>query len=258
MNENIIFFFSGTGNSFDITLRISKQIGNTDIFNIASNKDLPSLDKYKRIGLVFPIYGFTMPNIVSKFISNIPNNKIAYCFSIVTLGAFALGAMYRTYEAFEKIGIKLNYITNIYMPENYILFSRVPSDRLIKIHLKNSIKRINEISSDILNMDSRKPKKDIFYTMGQKFAAIESKKWALISSNFNINSDCIVCNKCIKTCPVENIEIVNYKIVFGHNCECCLACIHVCPKQAINYGSKTIGKKRYINPNIKIEDMKTY
>jgi hypothetical protein len=34
--------------------------------------------------------------------------------------------------------------------------------------------------------------------------------------------------------------------------------MHACPKQAINYGNTTVGKKRYINPNINIEDMKKY
>jgi hypothetical protein len=56
-------FFSGTGNSFDIALKIAEQIKNTDIINI------PSLKNYKRVGFIFPVYGFTMPNIVSKFVS---------------------------------------------------------------------------------------------------------------------------------------------------------------------------------------------
>jgi ferredoxin len=258
MNENILFFFSGTGNSFDIALRIAETTKNTDIFNIASLKSMPSLENYKRIGLVFPVYGFTMPNIVSKFISQMPQNKNAYYFSIVTLGGFELGAMYRTYEAFDKNRIKLSYITMVYMPENYILFSMVPDDRLIKNHLNNSIKRIKKISYDILSYKATKPKKSIFYNMVKKISLEESKKWPFMAKEFIVNEECIKCKKCIRICPVENIKMVDNKIEFDEHCECCLACMHYCPKEAINYGLKTIKKKRYINPNIKIEEMKKY
>jgi MinD superfamily P-loop ATPase len=48
------------------------------------------------------------------------------------------------------------------------------------------------------------------------------------------------------------------RIVFGEQCECCLACMHSCPRKTINYGGRTAGKKRYINPNINLEDMKKY
>jgi hypothetical protein len=90
-----------------------------------------------------------MPNIVARFISQLKIKENVYNFSVVTMGAFAFGAMYRTMEAYNKINIKLNYITNVYMPEKYILFSNVPSDKLIKTHLDNSIKRVTEIVSDI-------------------------------------------------------------------------------------------------------------
>ncbi|GHU33921.1 iron-sulfur protein [Spirochaetia bacterium] len=258
MNENIIFFFSGTGNSFDIALRLAEQIKNTDVLNIASVKSVPPLENYKRIGVIFPVYGFTMPNIVLKFISKIPQNNNVYYFSIATLGAFALGAMYRTYEAFKKAGIELKYITNIYMPENYILFSKVPSDKIIWAHLKNSVKRIKEISDDILNYKKKKATKTILYNMVKNISLEESKKWPLTAKKFIVNKECVKCKKCIRICPVENIKMVNGQIIFDEHCECCLACIHSCSKEAINYEMSTVGKKRYINPNINIEEIKKY
>jgi ferredoxin len=258
MNENIIFFFSGTGNSFDITLRLAKEIENTDILNIPSIRNIPSLVNYKRIGLIFPVYGFTMPNIVESFILKMPQNNNAYYFSLVTMGAFDFGAMYRTYETFAKAGIRLNYITNIYMPENYIIFSKVPSDKLIKTHLDNSKKRIRNISSELICMKNKLPNKTMFYNLMKKVSIKEKQKWRLAAKNFVVNESCIKCQKCIKICPVENIELAEDKIVFNERCECCLACIHSCPKEAINYGIKTINKKRYINPNIDIEEIKKY
>jgi Pyruvate/2-oxoacid:ferredoxin oxidoreductase delta subunit len=258
MNENIIFFFSGTGNSFDITLKTAEEIKNTDIINIASIKNMPALDRYKRIGLIFPVYGFTTPNIVSKFISNLSRNHKAYYFCIVTLGGAGLGAEYRIYKKFEEVDIELGYIDHIYMPENYIITSMVTTDKILNKTLKHSIKSVKKISDNIINYVNRRPKKSIFYNMVEKISSEETKQWALRAKDFFINENCIRCKKCIKICPVENIKMIDDKITFGAHCECCLACIHSCPKEAINYKTKTIGKKRYINPNIKIEEMKKY
>jgi NAD-dependent dihydropyrimidine dehydrogenase PreA subunit len=39
--------------------------------------------------------------------------------------------------------------------------------------------------------------------------------------------------------------------VWGKECTQCLACIHRCPVQAIEYGKATIGKRRYVHPDLK-------
>jgi ferredoxin len=122
--------------------------------------------------------------------------------------------------------------------------------------LDKSIKRIDEISNGIKNYEDKKPKKSIFYNLARGISEKWVNNWHLEAKKYEINRDCIKCMKCIKVCPVENIKMVDDRIVFDNYCECCLACIHLCPKEAINYGKKTIKKKRYINPNINIEEMK--
>jgi ferredoxin len=258
LSENVIFFFSGTGNSFDVALRIATELKNTDIFNIASIKNMPPLENYKRVGVIFPVYGFTMPNIVSKFISHLSQNNDAYYFCIVTLGGLGLGAEYRIYEQFNKTNKELGYITHIYMPENYIITSMVTADKILKKTLKDSIKSVERIASDLKNCIKNKPKKSIFYNMVKNISFEETKQWPLKAKSFEINKDCVKCRKCIKICPLKNIKMEGNAIAFEDHCECCLACMHICPQKAINYGIKTIKKKRYINPNINIDEMKKY
>jgi ferredoxin len=258
MNRNIIFFFSGTGNSFDATLKIAERLMDTDIVNIASTEHIPPLDNYERIGLVFPVYGFSMPNIVAKFIACLPKNDSAYYFCVVTLGGFEFGAKYRIHEAFDRAGIGLDYISHVFMPENYILFSMAPSDRVIRNNLRNSIKTLGRISADLTECKQLRARKSIFYNAVKKAVREESKKWPLMARDFVIGENCTGCKKCVRICPVENISMSADKIIFGEHCECCLACMHSCPAMAINYGSKTIKKKRYTNPNVNIEDMKKY
>ena len=67
---------------------------------------------------------------------------------------------------------------------------------------------------------------------------------------------CVSCGQCAKICPVGNIKMVNGRPAFGEKCITCLGCVHWCPKHAIQMGSvNKMGSKRYVNPNIKIQEM---
>ncbi|MCC0682910.1 EFR1 family ferrodoxin [Clostridioides sp. ZZV15-6383] len=74
-------------------------------------------------------------------------------------------------------------------------------------------------------------------------------------SHFSIDDIFIECGICSKVCPVDNINIEEGRPRFLHNCEHCLACVHWCPKQAIQWKDVTKNRKRYHNPNVKLEDM---
>ncbi|MBS5951111.1 MAG: EFR1 family ferrodoxin, partial [Clostridium sp.] len=57
------------------------------------------------------------------------------------------------------------------------------------------------------------------------------------------------CGKCVKLCPLNNIELVKGKPKWGEKCTHCMACISRCPKEAIEYKNKTKGRNRYYLEN---------
>lgn len=256
-NENAIFFFSGTGNSFDIALRLAENLRSTDVFNIACAADAPAR-RYKRVGFVLPVYGFTMPNIVSRFISAFEFCDDTYYFAVLTMGALALGAKNRVQTAVENAGGRLSYIDIIYMPENYILFSKVPSDKVISNSLRDSLKRVSRVGENIKAHKTKRAIRPVTYYLTTKASRAETQKFRYVARSFTVSEDCIKCGKCVELCPVGNITLTDEGVAFAENCECCLGCIHACPAAAIDYLDKTQGKKRYINPRVNIGEMKNY
>ena len=62
---------------------------------------------------------------------------------------------------------------------------------------------------------------------------------------FRVKDNCIGCSACAKLCPMANIRMNDRKPVWQGNCTQCQACIAVCPVDAIEFGRRAKGKRRY-------------
>jgi flavodoxin len=100
--ENIVFYFSGTGNSLKVAKTVSKGLGNGEIVSMARPFDLTK--KYNSIGFVYPTYFWGLPKKVIEFIENInlDNNRDAYYNSISTFGGSPRNPVYQLHELFRN------------------------------------------------------------------------------------------------------------------------------------------------------------
>jgi hypothetical protein len=48
--------------------------------------------------------------------------------------------------------------------------------------------------------------------------------WGKMGERFSTSSDCNLCGKCVKNCPVGNISVTDGKISFGNKCTCFGTC----------------------------------
>jgi ferredoxin/NAD(P)H-dependent FMN reductase len=88
---------------------------------------------------------------------------------------------------------------------------------------------------------------------------LESRQ--LMDRAFQADEKCNGCGICSRVCPVGDIRMVDdagephRRPVWQHHCEQCFACLQWCPQEAIQFGSKTSGGKRYHHPDVKLADM---
>jgi ferredoxin len=250
--DNIVFYFSGTGNSFKVAKTISKELENCTIASMA--KPFSVTKQYDSIGFVHPVYFWGLPKIVIEFIKNIhlENNKNTYYYSVATYGGLAGNAVYQIYELLLNIhAIRLNYGQKLHMFANYVAAYDMSSksEAITKKSDKKLIPIINAIKAKKNNKVNKLTK--IFESMNKKFVETVSD----MDKDFSVNANCTSCGLCKKMCPVQNIEMINNKPQYRHHCEQCMACIQYCPQKAINYKNVTQNRRRYTNPEINRDEL---
>lgn len=254
MSRNIIFYYTGTGNSLKVAKDIANKIGDCEEVLMTQYSERKLTAKYERIGFVFPVYYAGTPLCVQKFLEEMDfsETKDAYFFSAITLGGSIGNTGYLIEKIFSNKKMKLDAIFKIKMQKNYIVSYN------IKEHDNNiyqeSEESINLVTSKVMNkeIESISTKENIIFRIGRNKVI---GKIHTMDKNFNVSHQCTGCTICSSVCAVENIIMNNNMPTFQHKCEQCLACVHVCPQKAINYKNKTQTRNRYIHRDIQISEL---
>lgn len=258
--KTTIFYFTGTGNSLKVAQDLAIKLGNSNIVSITSflkrNEEIPISSE--RIGIVYPVYMWGIPKIVSQFIKTITHmNKYKFFFAVATNGGKVAGSLLVLSNKLSSRGFKLSLGFSLKLPSNYIPKHSAGSIEEQKSLFIGAEKKLGEIALLIKNNESAKIERGPFRDCLLKTSIISriiSPFIPKLDKRFVVDKNCISCGLCEKICPVQNITLKNGKPMWTHNCEMCLRCLNYCPKDAIQFGKDTIGKKRYKNPFLKVND----
>jgi len=251
--KNVIFYFSGTGNSLKVCKDLSVELKDSQIIpiSLAIKEDI----KYpiEKLGIVFPVYFAALPPLVAVFIRKLDASKINYIYAIATCHDFPGAALYIVKKILKKKGKRLNLGFSIIMPGNYLpMYPPLPKEKQEE-QFNLEIQKVKTISKLIdINQNNKISSFGRFLSFMQKR---NDKKLNEKDKNFWVDENCNSCEICKKVCPVENIEITEGKPQWQHKCQQCLACIHWCPQKSIQYSNKTEEKERYHHPDIPLNEM---
>jgi len=238
-----IFYFTATGNS----LAVAKQIGG-ELISIPQAIDSNIL-QYKDdvIGVIFPIYWWSMPIMVRKFMKKV-KLEADYHFAIGTCGNVAGGAMRDIQNLAKKKGYSFDYTNHILMLDNYLPVFDMKS-QLESLPKKKVAEQTAKIIADIKNRKQINAKSNpITIAMTAIFKIIFRP--AKFAKKYTIKDKCNNCETCALVCPGKNITVTD-KVSFGSQCEGCLACIHAC----LQISMRTKSEKRWRNPEVSLHEI---
>jgi ferredoxin len=256
--KSILFYFSGTGNSLRTAQLLATELENSVVISIPNLKNGIDLTDVNIVGIVFPIYAWTMPKMVHTFVENLIKikKKDCYYFVVCTMKSQAGIALEQIQSMFVRAGLTLPAGYKVLMPGNAIVVYDIDDTVTINNTISNAEQQIKKIGNDSRKFNVNLITKNSFL----KYCFLKLLGSLVLSmtpdKKYKIDNSCSGCGICKNICPSQNIEIKNGKPLWlKKKCEYCLACIHWCPQQAIQCGKTTITKKRYHHPNVNLKDM---
>ena len=238
----MIYYFSGTGNSLYVARHLADALGER-----LCPMTMPASTDDKVIGLVFPVYGWGIPNVVEKVAPLLlPRGGETYVYAVMTCGD-DMGYADKVLE--KALGRKLDAAFSVLMPDVYVCLPGFDVDS--KEECKEKFAKEKDAVKDIVACV--KERKQVRHLKRGPFPWTKTyvirplfNRYLLTDKYFNVDkTKCIACGRCQKNCPVGNILIIDDVPVWQSHCAGCLACFHACPYHAINFGKMTQKKGQY-------------
>lgn len=245
----MILYFSGCGNSRFVAERLADTLQERLLFIPGADSSI-DLQEDEALGFVFPVYAWAPPRLALDFVRRMQLRAVpSYVWFACTCGdegGYTRQVFART---LRKKGLALDACFCLQMPETYIAFPGfsldTPDNAKRKISLAraelpritgliaNRTRQHYEMIRGTLPLTKTYLLRPLFY------------RFIITDRRFHANEACVGCGKCVESCSLHNIRMVDNRPGWQGNCTHCMSCYHHCPTNAIQYGGVTRGKEQY-------------
>lgn len=245
----MLFYFTGTGNSLYAAKKLAAE--GEKLIDIAeavrSRKFSYAVPEGENTGFVFPVYFYSLPDIVAEFCNKLKLKGQGYVFAVITCGASTGGSGPLLREILAKHNITLSKVYDAVMPDNAMFFYNIDDEKTNLEKLEKADKALSDIKRRIKENEESSSGSALIGRIGRSmyFLCRKTKK-------FYADNSCVGCGLCAKNCPIGAIKMKDGKPQWVKDvCTKCAACINRCPSKAIQYGKGTVKRNRYVNPVLK-------
>ena len=247
----MILYFTGTGNSRYIAQELAN-LCSDELVSINRHMRQRNMDPYNAqyafesdlpFVVVCPTYCWHVPKVVEEFLRESRFLGSHDMYFLLTCGSGTGQAYSHAKEICKELGMNYMGLSSILMPENFItLFHAPDADEAVGI-IRASKPQLENISAQIMSR----------HTIRDSYAgpAMPTLLYRLFyrlfvhDRKFYVKDNCTGCSACAKLCPLVNIRMKDRRPVWQGHCTQCQACISVCPVDAIEFGHRAKGKRRY-------------
>jgi len=251
----MIFYFTATGNSLYAAQKVARETKDSLVsIGKALRDELYEYDikGQEYLGFVIPTFAGTLPGAAGLFLQrlNLKGYSKQFVYGVFTCGestGFESAALYTMLKA---KGIAFAGSFDLVMPDNFIVWSEVPSQARLNTILDRADQRLEEI---ITSIKAKKAGKIDTGTPRELYMKLEEVSTLNGTSKLYADEKCTSCGLCADICPMRCIKLDSSgRPLWEGTCSMCFACLHRCPAKAVQVGNETQKKGRYVNPRVKL------
>lgn len=245
----MVLYFSGTGNSQYVAIRLAKEISDEEVVSINAclkTGKVASTGSKRPLVFVAPTYSWRMPRVVERWIQKTAFAGGQEAYFILTCAGGCGNAAFYAKKLCAKKGLRFRGLAPVLMPEIYLALFPTPSEAESRTILENANPIIAELSKKIRAGEAL-AEPSVSLAGRLQSGPVNSLFYPLFvhDKGFRAAENCVSCGKCAARCPLNNIQLRNGKPVWMGNCTHCMACICGCPCEAIEYKSNSNGRQRH-------------
>ncbi|MBT3318774.1 MAG: 4Fe-4S binding protein [Clostridia bacterium] len=262
MYKAIIFYFSGTGNTWwvagKINIMLDARSVNAESISIETliDDDIVNVKKadwlIKASDLVFfgwPMYGSDLPHTMKLFIDSLaPLQKQKHVHTFCTQMMFSGDGAWVYHKHFAAKGLIIDSCAHFNMPTNMSVLhgplSPPKTDKKAQMIMNRCELRIETYINDLLTGKARRKGK-FSYPLGILQRAPHRLVWNKLQNLVGVNKElCTKCGLCADICPTSNIVMRDYPN-FSGKCALCFRCYSYCPAVAITACGRAHNTKQH-------------
>lgn len=252
----MIIYFSATGNSKYVATQIAeKEEKIISIPNAIDNNTYEfQIEDGEKVGVISPVYDWTLPSIVTEFLEKLVLNfnEKPYIYFVGTFGTTTGAASVMANRIMKTKGYDFDAMFDVKMPDTWTpIFDLSDKEKVNEINRKADV----QIQALKANLDDKITGKHMHMTTPYFTGIVGKWMYDNITRNTNklsVDDTCIGCGLCAKNCPIHAIKIEDkHPIWIKDKCTMCLGCLHRCPKFSIHYGKNTAKHGQYVHSFVK-------
>ena len=242
----MLYYFSGTGNTKalaetagEVLARAGATVMLRDV--VADSNYTPS----GLTGIFFPVYCFGAPRIIVEFVRALAVGGGSAAVVIANAAGMAGSAHGAVARVLSRKGYQVRLAAWVPMPSNYIVGREAVADsEAAQIILRGKAK-VTELFSTLDRAPNSFPRHNAFapQALAHRMFLFGTRS---VHRFYRATDKCTGCGACVSMCPKQCISPNNdARPCWKAGCEHCMRCVNFCPEAAIEFGSATMGKKRY-------------
>lgn len=248
----MVIYFSGTGNSRWCAQMLAHRLEDEllDSAGYIRHGIAAELISGKPWVFVAPVYAWQAPAVFQSFIRSGNFDGAEDAYFVLTCGSETGAAGAVLEDLCREKGLRYRGLLPVPMPENYITLFAAPAPARCEAMLEAARPRLAEAAERIAGGEELPPVKTGLLDRLKSGPVNQGfYRYFIKADPFYATDACVSCGLCAERCPLGNIRLEAGKPVWGKTCTQCMACICSCPKEAVEYGRRSRGKRRYLCPD---------